>query len=233
MGAIGRFLKPLGDKQTLAIGAAFRPACANEGGCALDACKDTLACAKETANTLDLFVMSQCPYGVQALNAMEEVLKNFKGSPLAFNVHYIANGSAKAGFQSLHGPAEVAEDLRELCAIERYGKDTKFMSYVLCRNKDIRSTDWEQCATGGIDAKAIKACAEGDEGKRLLEASLTRSNALAVNASPTWLANGKFKFSGVDAETIKKNVCAHNAGLKGCDQTLSTNPGAPQGGCAQ
>ncbi len=233
MNTFGRFLKPLGDKQTLAIGASYSPVCANEGGCELDACKNTMGCRKETPNTLDVFVMSQCPYGVQALNAMQEVLTNFKGAGLAFNVNYIASGNAKNGFNSLHGPAEVDEDLRELCVMKKYAKDAKYMDYVLCRNKDIRSTDWEKCAAG-FDAKAIKACAEGDEGKKLLEQNLGLANSLGVNASPTWLANGKFKFSGIDAETIRKNVCAHNPTLKGCDKTLSaTTNGTPAGGCAQ
>jgi hypothetical protein len=53
-------------------------------------------------------------------------------------------------------------------------------------------------------------------------------------ASPTWLANNKFKFSGVDPETIKSNLCAHNK-LKGCENKLSGQaapaPGAKQPGC--
>ncbi len=234
MGAFSRYLKPLGAMQTLAIGASFQPACANEGGCNLEQCKNTLACRKETPNTLDVFVMSQCPYGVQALNAMKEVLDNFKDSNMTFNVNYIASGTAQGGFQSLHGPAEVEEDLRELCAMKKYPKNAQFMNYVLCRNKDIRSGSWEACATNGIDPKVIKACAESDEGKKLLEASLNVSNSLGIGASPTWLANGRYKFSGIDAETIKKNLCAHNPTMKGCDKTLSSNTnGTPQGGCAQ
>jgi 2-hydroxychromene-2-carboxylate isomerase len=233
-GAFARFLKPLGTMQSLAVGGAWQPACMNEGGCALEQCKNTMACRKETPGTLDVFVMSQCPYGVQALNAMDEVLKNFKGTDLKFNVNYIANGSAKAGFQSLHGQGEVDEDIRELCVMKKYGKDAKYMDYVLCRNKSIRDGNWEPCATNGIDAKAIKACAESDEGKKLLEENLATANALGIGASPTWLANGKFKFSGIDAETIRKNLCAHNPTLKGCDKALSSNTnGTPQGGCAQ
>jgi hypothetical protein len=36
MGTFARYLRPLGTWQTLAIGASFQPACANEGGCSLD-----------------------------------------------------------------------------------------------------------------------------------------------------------------------------------------------------
>jgi hypothetical protein len=67
----------------------------------------------------------------------------------------------------------------------------------------------------------IKQCAEGSEGPRLLEKSFQHSNALGVGASPTWVANGKYEFSGVDAETIKTERCKHNAKLAGCNTTLS------------
>ncbi len=35
--------------------------------------------------------------------------------------------------------------------------------------------------------------------------------------------------TGIDAETVKKNLCEHNPGLKGCDKTLSGPPTAPDG----
>ena len=227
---LGRYLRPLGTMQMLATGAAYQPACANEGGCNLPQCKNTLACRKDEPKKLELFVMSQCPYGVQALNAMQEVLSNFED--LNFNVNYIGSGDAKAGFQSMHGAGEVAEDLREICAIKKYPKKAKFMEYVLCRNKEIRSTDWEKCAVNGIEAKVIKACSEGEEGKKYLEENLKVANSLAIGSSPTWLANSKYKFAGIDAQTIKTNLCAHNPTLKGCDKTLSANTqGVPAGGC--
>ena len=184
-----------------------------------------------TAKKLELFVMSQCPYGVQALNSMQEVLNNFNEAGIDFSVNYIGSGTAKSGFQSLHGQGEVDENIRELCAIKKYGKKTKFMDYVLCRNKEIRSADWEKCAVNGIDAKTIKACAEGDEGKKLLEENFKLANAMGIGSSPTWLANGKYKFAGIDANTIKTNLCSHNPTLKGCDKTLSA--AAAPGGAAQ
>ncbi len=228
MASLGRHLRPAGTMSTLNIGASFNPSCANEGGCKLDQCKNTLSCRKEEPKKLELFVMSQCPYGVQALNSMQEVLNNFNEAGIDFNVNYIGSGTAKSGFQSLHGQGEVDENIRELCAIKKYGKKTKFMDYVLCRNKEIRSADWEKCAVNGIEAKTIKACAEGDEGKKLLEENFKLANAMGIGSSPTWLANGKYKFAGIDANTIKTNLCSHNPTLKGCDKTLSA-AAAPSG----
>jgi len=232
MTGLGRHLRPMGAMQTLNTGASFQPACVNEGGCKLPQCQNTLACRKEESKKLEVFVMSQCPYGVKALNAMQEVLANF--DDLDFNVNFIGSGAAKTGLTSMHGQAEVDEDIRELCAIKKYPKKAKYMDYVICRNQDIRSTDWEKCATNGIDAKVLKACAEGDEGKKLLEENFKIANGMGIGSSPTWLANNKFKFAGVDAQTIKTNLCAHNPTMKGCDKTLSAGagPAVPAGACA-
>ena len=229
--AFNRGLKAAGSYKVAPLGGEWNPVCMSEGGCAKDECKNTTSCRKEEPNKLEVFVMSQCPFGVKALNAMEEVLKNFN-KKIDFQVHYIGGGDAKAGLTSMHGQGEVDEDLREVCAMKKYAKDYKWMDYVLCRNKDIRSTNWQDCAKGDIKADVIKKCAEGDEGKQLLEAEFKTASSLGIGASPTWLANNKFKFSGIDAETVRKNLCDHNKDLKGCENKLSGQQGAPvQGGC--
>lgn len=234
--AFGRYLQPRGSYRMLMIGGEWNPTCMNEGGCKLEACKATLACKPESPKTLDVYVMSQCPFGVRALNAMDEVLKNFNGA-VNFSVHYIANGTAKDGFQSLHGQAEVDENIRGLCAMKLAPKNYKWMDYVLCRNKDINSKNWQTCAGKqfGFEAKAMERCVE-TEGKKLLESDIKHANALSIGASPTWIANGKHKFSGADAETIKARLCEHNKGLKGCEKTLSgpaAHGAAPQGNCGK
>jgi hypothetical protein len=172
---------------------------------------------------------------VKGLDAMKEVVDNFKkaGDPIDFAVHYIGDGDA-ASLTSMHGAGEVAEDIREECAIQHYGKSLKFMDYVWCRDKAIKDTNWESCTGGstGIDAAVIKKCAEGDEGKQLVAKSFAESKAAGIGASPTWLANNKYKFSGIDAQTIKTNLCAHNPKLAGCDATL-TGQAAPKPGGAK
>ncbi len=246
-----RGLKPRGDYLELQIGAKFDPKkeiCDNKIDdnndgkidCDDPECKTSLVCRTEIPKKLDIFVMSQCPYGVMALNAVKEVLDNFKGD-VNFDVHYIATSESNeknAAISSMHGPAEVDEDMRELCAIKNYKKDNKFMDYILCRNKNIRDANWKQCTgTNGIDTKKIEACSTGDEGKKLLREDIGVAKGLDIGGSPTWLANNKTIFSGIDAETIKTNFCAKNQGLKNCDKKLSgppTQAGAPApGGCKQ
>jgi predicted DsbA family dithiol-disulfide isomerase len=235
--ALSRSLKDAGGRRVLTAGA-WNPSCADDGGCKLDACKATMQCRPEVPKKLDVFVMAQCPYGVKGLDAMKEVTDNFKkaGEPIDFSVHYIGDGDASS-LQSMHGAGEVAEDIREECAIKHYGKGLKYMDYVWCRNKSIRDANWQSCTGGstGIDTDVIKKCSEGDEGKQLVASSFSESKALGIGASPTWLANNKYKFSGIDAQTIKSNLCSHNAKLAGCDATLTgqapAKPGAAQPGC--
>jgi predicted DsbA family dithiol-disulfide isomerase len=230
--AFARNMKPVGNYKVVSMGGAWNPVCADEGGCDKDECKNTLQCRKEVENTLEVFVMSQCPFGVKGLDAMQEVLKNFDNK-IDFQVHFIGQGDAAKGLTSMHGQGEVDEDMREICAIKKYPKNYKFMDYIWCRDKNIKDTNWESC-TGekvGIDAKAIKKCFDGEDGKKLLEESFKYSAQLGFGASPTWLVNGKYKFSGVDPETINTNFCAHNK-LKGCENKLSGPPAAPAGGQA-
>jgi hypothetical protein len=227
-------LEARGDHKIASIGK-WNPRCADDKGCELDECKSTLACKKEEPNKLEVFVMSQCPFGVKGLDAMKEVLANFDkaGTKIDFQVHYIGNGTASEGFKALHGQPEVDENIRHLCAINHYAKDRKYLDYIFCRNKDYKSNAWEPCTgSNGIDTAVIKKCFEGKEGKELLEKSFAFSNSLDIGGSPTWIANGKFKFSGIDAETIKTNFCAHNK-VKGCENKLSGQaPAASNGGAA-
>lgn len=238
----GRWLEPAGKFKNLKAGSNFDPTaeiCDNKvddnGDSKVDCddatCTANLVCRKEIPKRLDLFVMSECPYGIKALNAMDEVLKNFKGSGLDFHINFIATKEGE-GFKSLHGQGEVDEDIRELCAIKNYGKDNKYMDYIDCRNKNIKA-DWATCATKetGIDKAKIEKCFAG-EGKKLLEENIKLGNDLQINASPTWLANNKKKFSGIDAESVRKNVCEVNKDLKGCEKTLSATNNSSSGGAA-
>ncbi len=207
----------------------WNPLCADPGGCALPDCELSLTCRAEAPKRLDVFVMSQCPYGIKGMDAMRDVLSDLKksGDKIDFAVHFIGTVDKTTGLGSMHGPDEVAEDKRQVCAIQHYGAKLKFLDYVWCRNKGIKSASWDSC-TGpatGIDATVLRKCSEGPEGAELLEKSFAYSQASGVRASPTWLVNGKFKFSGLDAATIEKNLCDHNA-LALCKKLPASGSGA-------
>ena len=232
---IQNFVAEKEDLLDLQLGATFNPLTGNHSiefcdnnkdddgdglsDCEDEKCKANLVCREEIANQLDLFVMSQCPYGTKALDAMEEVLENF-GDKIDFNIHYIANENPDGSFQSLHGQPEVDENIRELCAIENYPDNYEYMEYILCRNKDING-DWQECAEG---FSQINSCFNGSEGEELLSDNIGLANELGIGASPTWIVNNRYQFGGIDAETVKQNLCLYNPDLgEACKLELSNN----------
>jgi 2-hydroxychromene-2-carboxylate isomerase len=215
-----------GDRRTLSTGG-WNPRCLDPGGCALAECQGTLPCQVEAPKKLELFVMSRCPWGSKAITSMREVLANFDkhGVKIEFSVQFLGKGDKVKGLSSMHGPREVEEDLRQVCAIKHYAKKRQYLDYLVCRAKDPKSDDWKAC-TGtatGVDAQRLETCATSDEGKTLLEASFAYSNRLGRAASPSWLVNATHRFKGHDAETIKTSFCEHNP-VAGCNVTLSGHP---------
>lgn len=238
---VSKYIETKGEYLSLKVGSKFNPEaeiCNNKiddtgdgkVDCADPQCSGDMSCREETKGRLDVFVMSQCPFGVKGLDAMKEVLKNF-GSDIDFHINYIVTVNADGTFKSLHGQAETDENIRELCAIKYYPDNYKYMDYIWERNKDIRNTTWEPAAkAAGIDAAVIKKCSEGDEGRKLLTENAAYTKSLGITASPTWIANNIKKFSGVAADAIKTSFCSVNSGLKGCGNTLSAST-TVQGSC--
>jgi len=241
---IKRFVKDAGEYKLLQIGAKFDPTaeiCDNKKDdddngkvdCDDDGCKGQLVCRPVVENNLKLFIMSMCPFGVKGGNAMKEVLDAFDRK-IDFELHFIADETSPGQFKSLHGPKETAENIRQLCAAKYHGKNYKYMDYVWCRNEDYKSQDWEPCVKkAGLNLGKIKKCAEGEEGKKLLSDDIKIAKALGIGASPSWLANNKFKFSGLAPDQIKTNFCSYNKGTKGCEKTLTKDVKGPKGGCGK
>ena len=228
---MARWLEPKGRYKMLKVKPEFDPTaeiCDNAKDdtgdgkidCDDPTCLGKMACRAETAKTLEAFIMSQCPYGVMGVSAMEDVLKAF-GKDVALTIHYIAD-DAGGQVQSMHGPGEVEEDIRGLCAAKLYGRNNKYLDYLWCRGKGTPQDDWKTCATGAIRADAIEKCATSDEGKNLLKEDLKIAKALDIAASPTWVVNGKTTFNGIAPGDIQKNYCGKNAGLAGCSVKLKT-----------
>lgn len=211
--------------------------------CADESCQGRKVCREETPRKLDLFVMSQCPYGTRAVDATKEVLAAFgkDRKKLDLTVEFIGR-EGDGNLASMHGQGEVDEDIRQLCAQKHYTRDYKFMDYLYCRNEAFNKTrgkeplgnEWEACATGGIRADVIRKCFEGEEGKELLRASFKKASDLGITGSPNWLLNNKFDMSARDPEAIKAAFCEKNQGVAGCDAKLSGEaPGGavPAGSC--
>lgn len=242
--AIGRFLRPVGKYLELKLGGKFDPTaeiCDNQADddgdalvdCADDGCTQTLQCRPELTKKLDLFVMSQCPYGAKAMIATNELAQSF-GADVDIDVHFI--GDERDGqLTSMHGPAEVDEDVRELCAETKYPNDHQFLKYLACRSKDYKSTEWQGCATeAGMDPGVIQACFDG-EGKSLLKKDFEVARALGFGASPTFLSNNRREFNAIAVTKLQQEYCKDNPGLAACAKTLADDAAAaapvPSGEC--
>jgi hypothetical protein len=182
--------------------------------CADRACRDHKSCREAKAKQLDMFVMSECPYGKQAMIAADQVAEHF-GKDLTLNVHFIG-GVQGDQLTSMHGPAEVDEDIREICAFNKYSKNHQFTKYLACRSKPGAGQDWQACAkSAGMDEKVIQKCFDG-EGKELLRKSYDFANSLKIGASPTFLSNNRREFNAVDAASLQQQFCADNGTVEGC-----------------
>ena len=143
--------------------------------------------------TLELFVMSYCPYGVQAEEKLLPIVKEF-GDKIDFKLQFIAQEKKESSaqditpFTSLHGYPEVAENIRQLLIAQEY--PDRYLDYILCRGKKL-DTSWENCAEKlGIDVAGIQALFDSPEAEQLFRENITRAAELGINASPTILVDG-------------------------------------------
>jgi len=229
------YLEAAGKYQSLRIGAKFDPTCYNADG-TVDCvkCANKTECRPEKKNDIQVFIMADCPYGKQAIQALKPVVENF-GDAITWDVHYIAS-EQNGTFSSLHGQYEADEDIVQLC-VKAYSPD-ELLDYLYCRaTNGVKGIDWHTCATdsgiSSIAVKTIEKCINGSKGKELLSADIKIAESLDIGGSPTWMANNRYQFGGIDSETVKTNLCKYNAGLSGCDVKLNASTGglAATGSC--
>ncbi len=239
--ALKRFIRPAGKYLELRVGGQWDPTaeiCDNStdddgdglADCRDDGCKGFLGCRPTEAKKLDLFVMSQCPYGAKAMIGAQQFVEHF-GKDVALDVHFIGEDSG-GELKSMHGPAEVEEDVRESCAVKHYGKDHQFMRYLACRSRDYKNGEWKACATeAGMDPAVLQKCYDGD-GKKLLAQSFAFAESLRIGSSPTFLVNNRRDFNAITAGQIQTEYCKDNPELAGCKNPIAdaagSEPGAAQ-----
>jgi len=197
--------------------------------------------AKTERPAVDLYVMSYCPYGTQAEAAMKPVA-DLLGTKADIRVRYITSvgGTTVDSVESLHGPVEAQEDLRQAC-IQKYSPG-KLWSYLARFNSECySSSQTPESAIGcsrnvtsalGIDQAKIDACATGAEGIGLLTTDQASAGVQGATASPTLLING-VKFSGSRSpEAFKQAICgSFTTAPAECQTTLSEQQAAAGGSC--
>lgn len=202
---------------------------------------ETQEIEKKDKPEVNLYVMSFCPYGVQAENALKPVVDLLKGKA-DIKVRFIAGvgGDTIDSVSSLHGAPEAKEDLRQLCIMKYY--PDKYWDYLMDMNKNCYpnyrdattlDTCWKNAAQKlGINATNIETYAYGKEGLDLLRADEALTKQYGVSGSPTLMING-VKYSGErSAEAFKKAICSgFTTEPSECNQTLSSEASSASGGC--
>jgi len=177
----------------------------------------------EKKNTLEVFVMSQCPFGALAETSLLDAEKG-KLLPEGLNleIHFIGDAKKddKGGwtFSSLHGQPEWEENARQLYINKKFPE--KFRAYLTERNKDYSSPDWQKAAkAAGVDALKVETGAE--EARALLAADFAATSALGISTSPSFVVNGREFMVGL-GELVK---------TPGYEKVPP--PGQPAAGCAK
>lgn len=200
---------------------------------------------KKDKPTVELFVMSFCPYGVQAETLMKPVV-DLLGTKANIKVRFIVNiqGDTVDSIQSLHGATEAQEDLRQACIMKYYDQKT-FWNYLMeidnncygkinTRDAAALDTCWKSAATkAGIDIAKIQTCSNSTEGLNLLKADEQLTDNYGVSGSPTIIINGAIYGGGRSSEAFKQAICdSFTTAPSECSQTLSSSGGSStSGGC--
>ncbi len=202
----------------------------------------TQAPVKSARPTVDLYVMSFCPYGTQAEKVMSPVVELLK-SRADIRIRYIVtiSGSTVDSVDSLHGMPEAKEDLQQSCINKYYPE--KYWAYLTTFNENCYPS-WqnaavlESCrknttAALSIDSAKIDTCAQGAEGLALLRADETASAKDGATASPMLFING-VQYSGARTpEAFKQAICnSFETAPAECSTVLSSaTASGTTGGC--
>lgn len=188
---------------------------------------------KSDKPTVDLYVMSFCPFGNKAEDTLKSVYALLKNK-VEFNFHYIVSTNGNA-IQSLHGEKEVIQNEREACVLKNYGKD-KWFSFVSYVNANCGSDGscWEAGAkSSGLNVAKINTCVTS-QGAGLMKENETASLNASASGSPTMLINGvssSVVYQYGNSESYKQKICeAFNKVPAECSKVLSSQTSTTQGG---
>ena len=176
-------------------------------------------------NLLEVFVMSQCPYGVMAENKIIAAKKaGLIPENIDIKVRYIVSpGRTEDTFASLHGTAEWEEDVRQ--AIVQLKYPSKFWKYVEEFNKDSRSTRWDVVAEkAGLNPNIFRKYWK--DGVKQLKEDMKLSQEYGVRGSPSFVWEGRVVTDMGGLSAIP--------GLEGLNQAPAQGGAAaqvPQGQC--
>ena len=188
--------------------------------------------SKADKPTVDLFVMSYCPFGIQMEKGILPVIATL-GDKIDYHLRFIS--------YSMHGDKEMSENLRQYCIQKTQSE--KLSTYLGCFLKKGEGTSDICLSSSGIDVAGIVACvaqtdSQFDIAKDATDKS-TWSNGqypafnvdkeandkYGVQGSPTLVINGIVdNVAGRDSASLLKSICsAFNTSPQECNTILSSD----------
>jgi len=105
-------------------------------------------------NTLELFIMSQCPFGLQAAERLIDFKNRTGAQSPELDIRYIFY-QKPTGFESMHGEEELVENLVHMLIRDRHGN--VFFDY-LTKRIDDKTANWQNlAAAAGLSKKEINS----------------------------------------------------------------------------
>ncbi len=261
----------------------FFISCQHGNRTAIDTMPAMISSDQPSKISLELFVMSKCPFGVEVEKTIIPLLDKFN-EQVDFHLYFIAqsaedfledteerekdldeapnfpnppidegeglcHGEARyegGNFVSLHGQSEVEEDIRQVVIMKYYPE--KFKDYLLYRAENYDTDDWEEAAARAwINIDYVRQISESDEGERLFEENISRSQELNIKSSPILLVNNKRLKGPINLYTLSRNICSSISRHEQCKDVpvcggdldcfaagkagLCQNPDTPQARC--
>jgi hypothetical protein len=167
---------------------------------------------KTAKPTVELFVMSYCPFGTQAEKGMLPAVRAL-GDKIDFKVRFV--------YYAMHGKKEVDENLRQYCIREE--QPDKYDAYLACF---LNASDSPGClASTGVDTKKLDACVAASDTKfdvtknwndqsswlsgqfPLFNTDKDLNTKYSVGGSPTLIINGVQSNAGRDSASYLSAIC--------------------------
>ncbi len=153
---------------------------------------------------VELFVMSQCPFGKGAEGVMMKVMNTLPGA-IDFDLGWVINKTdGPEKFKSLHGPEEVALNKVQACVGIIHGD--KQLPFITQANET--TAPWQETAKAmNLDIDQIEACVKDGRADAELAADAEINKTRSINASPTFFINGQEYSGPVSSLDIFDTVC--------------------------
>lgn len=185
--------------------------------------------------SVELFVMSYCPYGTQIEKGILPVLSTL-GDKIDFSLKFVD--------YAMHDKKELDENLRQYC-IEK-NQPEKLASYLECFLKKGQGTEGDCMNSTGIAAAAVTSCTtESDKEFEVtenyndkstwsggqfppFEVNKSDNEKYGVQGSPTLVINGTVAKSGRDSASLLKTICGAFENVpEECQVELSSTSPSP------